>query len=82
MTTATDGDGVPWTLGYVFNHNTAIADKVIPQVTACWWKTDAPKAGKNVYYGNAVDQSGQPSVCWYGGTSQSGSEITVTPTFG
>ncbi|MGW2660774.1 hypothetical protein ACWCW7_07390 [Nocardia tengchongensis] len=82
LTTATDGDGVPWTLGYVFNYNTAIADKVIPQVTACWWKTDAPKAGKNVYYGNAVDQSGQPSVCWYGGTSQSGSEITVTPTFG
>ncbi|MEU1210204.1 hypothetical protein [Nocardia sp. NPDC005825] len=82
LTTAVDADNVEWTLGYVFNYNTAITDKVIPQVTACWWKTDAPKAGKNVYYGNAVDQSGQPSVCWYGGTSQSGSKITVTPTFG
>ncbi|MEV0462910.1 hypothetical protein AB0I30_17390 [Nocardia tengchongensis] len=51
-------------------------------MTACWWKTDAPKAGKNVYYGNAVDQSGEPSVCWYGGSSQSDSKITVTPTFG
>ncbi|MFF0613588.1 hypothetical protein ACFYUD_33485 [Nocardia tengchongensis] len=55
---------------------------IMELTTACWWKTDAPKAGKNVCYGNAVDQAGESSVCWYGGSSQSDSKITVTPTFG
>lgn len=82
LTTAVDSAGVNWTLGYIFNYNTNVGDQVIPQVTAVWWKTDAPKVGNNIFYGTAVDVSGQPSIAWNGGSQQSGSSITVTPTFG
>jgi len=82
LTTAVDSSGTVWVLGYVFNYNTAIPDQVIPQVIATWWKQDAMKVGSNVYYGNAVDDSGKVSTCWYGGTEKSGSSIAVTPTFG
>ncbi|WP_067687200.1 hypothetical protein [Nocardia jejuensis] len=81
LTTAVDTGGNTWWLGYIFDYNTNVGDKVIPQVTAAWWKQDSPKTPKNAFYGVAVDQSGQTSTAWYGGTQQSGSSIAVTPTF-
>lgn len=68
--------------GRSVNYNTAITDKVIPQVAAVWWKQDAPKVGNNVFYGDPVDTSGTDAICWYGKSTQSGAELTITPTFG
>ncbi|MEU0544504.1 hypothetical protein ABZ319_31990 [Nocardia sp. NPDC005978] len=82
LTTAVDKSGVTWVLGYVFNYNTAVTDKVIPQVAAAWWKKDAPKVGNNVFYGTPVDTSGTQAFCWFANTSQSGAELLITPTFG
>ncbi|MRH87472.1 hypothetical protein GFY24_08380 [Nocardia sp. SYP-A9097] len=82
LTTAVDKSGTSWVLGYIFNYNTNVGSQVIPQVTAAWVKADAVKLPGNAWYGVAVDVSGKPSVAWYGGSEQSGSSITVTPTFG
>ncbi|WP_157555066.1 hypothetical protein [Nocardia crassostreae] len=81
LTTAVDTTGATWQLGYVFNYNTSIPGKSIPKVTAAWWKADTTKTSKTYYPGTPSDQSGVPSVAWYGGTKQSSSSISVTPTF-
>ena len=82
LTTATDGSGNVWVLGYVFNYNTAIPNEAIPQVYAAWWKQDSVKTDKNVFYGNKVSESGQTSISYYAGLSNSGSSIEITVTFG
>ncbi|WP_405495186.1 hypothetical protein [Nocardia sp. NBC_00511] len=82
LTTAVDTSGATWILGYIFNYNTAVGDKVIPQVTAAWWKDGTVKVlNKTVYYSTPSDTSGTPAKCYYGGTSSSASYIQVTPKF-
>ncbi|HEX8130613.1 MAG TPA: hypothetical protein VF527_16040 [Pyrinomonadaceae bacterium] len=89
LTTATDGSGNVWILGYVFNYNTAAdPDKPIPQVYAAWWKQGSIQVvNKTVYYGNQVDGScGSASIpcttsCYYAGTPSSGSSITINVGF-
>jgi hypothetical protein len=66
----------------VFNYNTAIQNEAIPQVCAAWWKQDSVKTDKNVFYGNKVSESGQTSISYYAGLSNSGSSIEITVTFG
>jgi|GEM_PF-4216376 len=70
-----------WVLGYIFNYNTAVPGKVVPQLCAVWWKQDAVKSGKNLYDGNYVSESGDTSVCNYGNISTE-SYISITVTFG
>jgi hypothetical protein len=82
LTTATDGNGDVWVLGYVFDYNTAIPNQVVPQVYAAWWKQGSKKTGNNVFYGNKVSGSGETSTSYYAGLPSSGSSIVITVTFG
>jgi hypothetical protein len=82
LTTATDGNGDVWVLGYVFDYNTAIPNQVVPQVYAAWWKQGSKKTGNNVFYGNKVSGSGETSTSYYAGLPSSGSSIAITVTFG
>jgi hypothetical protein len=82
LTTATSTSGDVWILGYVFNYNTAIPNEAIPQIFAAWWKQDSVKTGKNVFYGNQISESGETSICYYGGLSSTGDSISIKATFG
>lgn len=68
-----------WTLGYVFNYNTATSE-AIPQVAAAWYKQGSPKVGNNVAYSQPTSEDATVT-CYYADLASTGSSISIDVTF-